>query len=184
MRIYIKNMVCNRCIMVVKNIIEQEGLKPVSVSLGHVELEQAPTAQQSERISTALKSVGFEILEDQKKKLIEQIKNIIIREIENEDRNNNYSEILSSSLNKEYSYLSKLFSEAEGTTIEKYIIDQKIEKIKELLVYGELTLNEISYKLGYSSVAHLSSQFKKTTGFSPTEFRRLKDHHRRPLDQV
>jgi AraC family transcriptional regulator len=177
-------MVCNRCIMVVKDILKKNGVQPVSVMLGDAELDQPPTVQQLQNISADLQAVGFEILEDQKKKLTEQIKNIITREVGKNDRDNNFSEILSSTLHKDYSYLSKLFSEAEGITIEKYIIDQKIEKVKELLAYDELSLSEIAFKLDYSSVAHLSSQFKKTTGFSPSNFRKLKDHHRRPLDEL
>ena len=184
--LYIKNMVCNRCIMVVKNIIEEAGLEPVSVELGEVELKVPPTDAQLERISKELENVGFEILTDQKKKIIERIKSSIVQHIQSDELDNahNFSDLLSSALNKEYSYLSKLFSEAEGITIEKYIIDQKIEKVKELLAYGELTLSEISYKMGYSSVAHLSSQFKKVTGFNPTDFRKQKNHHRKPLDEV
>lgn len=184
--LYIKNMVCNRCIMVVKNIIKEAGLVPVSVHLGDIELEKEPTGKQLEQVSKKLEEVGFEILTDQKKKIIEKIKNTIVQYIQREDLDDshNFSELLSSALNKEYSYLSKLFSEAEGITIEKYIIDQKIERVKELLAYGELTLSEISFKLGYSSVAHLSSQFKKVTGFNPSDFRKMKDHHRKSLDQV
>lgn len=179
-------MVCNRCVMVVRNIIEKAGLEPVSVELGDVELKEAPTDEQLEQIDKELESVGFEILTDQKRKIIEKIKSTIVQHIQGEEPDDtlNFSDLLSSALNKEYSYLSKLFSEAEGVTIEKYIIDQKIERVKELLAYGELTLSEISYKLGYSSVAHLSSQFKKVTGFNPTDFRKMKDHHRKPLDEV
>ena len=186
MNIFVKNMVCNRCVMVVKEIFEKAKVKPASVTLGQVVLNEPPSPEQMEIIETNLAAVGFEILTDQKRKIVEKIKNTIVKQIQNDDSENNlnFSEILSSSLNKEYSYLSKLFSEAEGITIEKYIIDQKIEKVKELLAYGELTLSEIAYKLGYSSVAHLSSQFKKVTGFNPRDFRKLNDHHRRPLDEL
>lgn len=179
-------MVCNRCVMVVRSIIEKAGLEPLSVELGDVELKQQPTDAQFEEINKALEDVGFEILTDQKKRTVEKIKSVIVRQIQNDDADDthNFSELLSAALNKEYSYLSKLFSEAEDITIEKYIIEQKIERVKELLAYGELTLSEISYKLGYSSVAHLSSQFKKVTGFNPTEFRKLKSHQRKPLDEV
>jgi AraC-like DNA-binding protein len=172
--------------MVVRDIIEEAGLQPVSVTLGDVELKQAPSESQLERVNERLSEVGFEILTDQKKRTVEKIKNAIVQYIQSEDLDDehNFSELLSSSLNKDYSYLSKLFSEAEGITIEKYIIDQKIERVKELLAYGELTLSEMSYKLGYSSVAHLSSQFKKVTGFNPSEFRKLKNHHRKPLDEI
>lgn len=172
--------------MVVRNIFENAGLQPLSVVLGDVELQDPPTSKQLEEINDALRSMDFEILNDEKKKIIEKIKNTIVAEIQNEspDSHRNFSEIISSALNKEYSYLSKLFSEAEGVTIEKYIIDQRIERVKELLAYGEMNLNEISYQLGYSSTAHLSSQFKKVTGFNPTEFRKQHHHQRRPIDEI
>lgn len=184
MHLYIKNMVCNRCIMVVKDIITKAGLHPVNVSLGDVELNEQPSTAQLQKINNELEQVGFEVLTDQKKQLIEKIKSTVINYLQQEDNQDNFSEILSSALHKDYSYLSKLFSEAEGTTIEKYLIDQKIEKVKELLAYGELTLSEIAFRLGYSSVAHLSTQFRKITGFTPSDFRKLKDHHRRPLDKL
>lgn len=171
--------------MVVRDIILKTGLQqPVNISLGDVELKEQPTAAQTAIIENELLSAGFEILTDQKKQLIENIKRVIIEHIQKEKFDNvgNFSNILSSVLNKDYSYLSKLFSEVEEITIEKYIIDQKIERAKELLTYGELTLSEISFKLGYSSVAHLSAQFKKTTGFNPSDFRKLKHHHRKALD--
>lgn len=177
-------MVCNRCIMVVEDILKRNGVEPVSVSLGTAELATTPDPEQLKKINASLEEVGFEVLEDQKKKLVEQIKSIILRELENDERNSNFSNIISSALHKDYSYLSKLFSEAEGVTIEKYIIDQKTEKVKELLAYGEMSLSEIAWKLNYSSVAHLSSQFKKITGFSPTEFRKQKNHLRRPIDKI
>lgn len=179
-------MVCNRCIMLVRTILKKEGIEPLSVKLGDVELKEPPTMQQLDKINKEMIAAGFEILTDQKKKIIERIKNTIVKKIQDNDFNNghNFSGILSSSLNKEYSYLSKLFSEVQGITIEKYIIDQKIERVKELLAYGELNLSEIAFELGYSSVAHLSAQFKKVTGFNPTEFRKLKDHNRKSLDEV
>jgi AraC-like DNA-binding protein len=172
--------------MVVKDIFEKSGLKPVQVSLGQVVLEVPPTADKLKEVEKKLSAVGFEVLTDQKRKIIEQIKNTVVKEIQKGESDNpyNFSGILSSSLNKDYSYLSRLFSEAEGITIEKFIIDQKIEKVKELLAYAELNLSEIAFRMSYSSVAHLSSQFKKITGFSPSEFRKLKDHHRRPLDEL
>lgn len=186
MELYIKNMVCNRCIMVVKQVFEQEGLHPVNVKLGEVELEKAPADKQLATIKTNLASLGFEVLDDQKRKIIEKIRTTIIKLIHNGEleENHKFSELLSHALHKDYSYLSKLFSEVEGITIEKYVILQKIEKVKELLAYDELSLSEIAFQLGYSSVAHLSAQFKKVTGFNPSEFRKLKDHHRKSLDNV
>lgn len=177
-------MVCNRCIMVVEDILKRNGVEPVSVSLGTAELATTPDPEQLKKINASLEEVGFEVLEDQKKKLVEQIKSTILRELGNEEREKNFSRIIANAMHKDYSYLSKLFSEVEGITIEKYIIDQKIEKVKELLVYGELSLTEIAYQLNYSSVGHLSSQFKKITGFNPTEFRKQKNHLRRPTDKI
>jgi AraC family transcriptional regulator len=186
MLLYIKNMVCNRCIMVVKQVFEQEGLPPLQVKMGEVELDKAPSNQQQTSIKARLGELGFEVLDDQKRKMIEQIRTTIIKLIQHGqlDEGHKFSDLLVQALHKDYSYLSKLFSEVEGITIEKYVILQKIEKVKELLVYDELSLSEIAFRLGYSSVAHLSAQFKKTTGFNPSEFKKLKDHHRKSLDDV
>ncbi|MBO9561275.1 MAG: helix-turn-helix transcriptional regulator [Niastella sp.] len=186
MELYIKNMVCNRCIMVVKQVFEKEGLHPLHVKLGEVELDKAPDSNLLGNIRTNLEALGFEVLDDQKSKTIEQIRTTIIKLIHagELDDNHKFSVLLSEALNKDYSYLSKLFSEVEGVTIEKYVILQRIERVKELLAYGELSLSEITFQLGYSSVAHLSAQFKKVTGFTPSEFRKLKDHNRKPLDNV
>ena len=179
-------MVCNRCVMVVKNIFTDAGAEPEAVILGKVTLPTPPTSSQYEKIEKKLNEVGFEILTDQKKKLVDQVKSVIVKNIQGDlsERNLNFSDILATSLNKDYSYISKLFSEAEGITIEKFIIDQKTEKVKEMLAYGEKSLNDIAFDMGYSSVAHLSSQYKKTTGFTPSEFKKLKDHHRKSLDNV
>jgi AraC-like DNA-binding protein len=170
----------------VRQVFEEAGYPPVSVKLGELQLEKMPVGADMDRLQQRLGELGFEILSDQKGRIIEKIKNIIIRQIREgqPDDHHKFSDILSSSLHKDYTWLSKLFSEVEGVTIEKYIINQKIELVKELLAYGELNLSEISYKLGYSSVAHLSAQFSKTTGFTPSAFRKLKDHHRKPLDKI
>ncbi len=185
MHLYIKNMVCNRCIMVVKDILEKAGQEVAAVKLGEAELKEHPGAMQMERITERLNAVGFELLTDQKKKTIEKIKNTILDKIRenNFDQKHNFSDLLSAALNRDYSYLSKLFSSSEGVTIEKYIIDQKIERVKELLAYGEHNLSEIAFLLNYSSTAHLSAQFKKVTGFSPSEFRKLTGR-RRSLDEL
>jgi AraC family transcriptional regulator len=169
-------MVCNRCIMVVKQVLEAEGLHPKNVKLGEVALEEAPAGQQLEAIRTQLASLGFEVLDDQKQKIIEQIRSTISRFIQSGelDDNHKFSDLLSNALHKDYAQLSKLFSEVEGITIEKYVILQKTERVKELLIYETLTLHEIAFRLGYSSVAHLSAQFKKVTGFTPSEFKKLK----------
>lgn len=186
--LYIKNMVCNRCIYMVDQIFKQSGLEPQSVKLGEVQLPAPPTAEQAKALEQKLHEFGFELLTDQKHRIIEKIKNLVIEHIHQDDHLKEkgplFSSILAEALRKDYSSLSKLFSEAEGITIEKYIIGQKIEKVKEWLAYDELTLSEMADRLGYSSVAHLSAQFRKTTGFTPTAFRKQKDHHRRSLDKI
>lgn len=171
-------MVCNRCIMVVKQVLEAEGLHPKNVKLGEVELDKAPAGRQLDAIRTRLASLGFEVLDDQKQKTIEQIRSTISRLIQagELDDNHKFSDLLSNALHKDYAHLSKLFSEVEGITIEKYVILQKIERVKELLIYETLSLQEIAFRLGYSSVAHLSAQFKKVTGFNPSAFKKLKGH--------
>ncbi len=179
-------MVCDRCILVVRQELEKLNLKPVSIKLGEAEITKEPTEKQLAQLKENLATLGFELLDDSRKKLIEKIKNIVIEQIHYSDTDDkhNFSEILSRKLLKDYSYLSNLFSDVEGITIEKYIINQKIEKVKELLVYDELSLSEIAFKLGYSSVAHLSSQFKKVTGLTPSHFKNLGGIHRKPLDKI
>ena len=178
----IKNMVCARCVRVVKEELEKLGLTVNEVQLG--EATVTGNADQEE-IKNALAAAGFELLEDKKARLIEQVKNYIIQLVQDpESRTANYSDLISEHIHKDYHYLSQLFSATENVTIEKYIILQKIERVKEWLVYDELSLSEMAYKLGYSSVAHLSSQFKQVTGFTPTTFKNLKAHNRKPLDEV
>ena len=184
--IYIRNMVCNRCIMVVTQEFEKAGLKPSSVKMGEVELTQKPSSVQMDKISNVLKDLGFEILDDQKQKLIEKIKTLLIDKIQAGEMEEHFilSDFIGKTFNKDYSQLSRLFSEVEGVTIEQFFIHQKIEKVKELIAYNELTLSEIAWKLGYSSVAHLSSQFKKVTGFTPTHYRNIRENKRKSLDEV
>jgi AraC-like DNA-binding protein len=186
MKLYIKNMVCQRCKMAVRQELQKLGLQPLSVELGEVELEEAPDAAKTEEIEEALNAIGFELIDDKKSRVIEKIKSLVIELIHQSDEQTRlkYSEYISNKLHYEYTYLSKLFSEVEGTTIEQYIIAQKIEKVKELLVYDELSLSEIAYKLGYSSVAHLSAQFKKVTGLTPSFFKSPGGRQRKPLDEV
>jgi AraC-like DNA-binding protein len=186
MQLYIRNMVCNRCILVVKNELEKIGYKPLTVQLGEVELKEELPPGELEIFQNRLNDLGFELIDDSKSKLIEKIKLLVIQLIHHGDgqMHENYSGYIASKLNKEYNYLSHLFSEVEGTTIEKYIINQKIERVKELLVYNELTLSEIADSLGYSSVAHLSGQFRKVTGLTPSYFKKLKENKRKPLDEV
>jgi AraC family transcriptional regulator len=185
--LHVKNMVCGRCIKSVATIFEQNDIVPGSVELGIVRLKEELNEEQLKKIKALLEAEGFVLLDDQKARLVDDIKRIIIELVHYgnlEEMNENLSEYLADKLHKEYSYLSSLFSSIENTTIEQYFILQKIEKVKEWLVYNEFTLSEIAFKLGYSSTAHLSSQFKKVTGFTPSQFKLLKDHHRKPLDQV
>lgn len=184
--LHIKNMVCNRCIMVVKNQLEQLGLQPVSVELGIAILPSKITDEVYHAVKVSLEPFGFELIDDKKSQMIEQIKDAIIELVHYNDNDLkvNLSDYLTSKLNRDYSSLSKLFSEVTNTTIEKYLIAQKIERAKELLVYGELSLNEIAYKLNYSSAAYLSAQFKSITSLTPSHFKKIKENKRKPLDEV
>lgn len=184
--LFIKNMVCNRCILVVQNELDKLGLPVKSIKLGEIVLENEPSAKDKEELEKVLVALGFELIDDRKSRIIEKIKNVIIELVHHQDNEtkNNLSEVLSKELHHDYNYLSNLFSEVEGTTIEKYFIAQKIEKVKELLVYDELSLSEIAFQLNYSSVAYLSNQFKKVTGLTPSHFKRIKEDKRKPLDQV
>jgi AraC-like DNA-binding protein len=179
-------MVCNRCILVVQQVLEKSGINFSKISLGEVETEGELSKEKVKQLATSLSEFGFELLDNSRQQIIEKIKNIVIQQVHytHEENNHNYSEILSKSLNKDYSYLSNLFSGVEGITIEKYIINQKIEKVKELIIYDELNLSEISFKLGYSSVAHLSNQFKKVTGLTPSHFKKVGQNKRKPLDEI
>lgn len=185
-KLYIKNMVCGRCIKVVKEELEKLGIKYNYVNLGEAELSEPIESNKLEQLRRSLLENGFELIDDSKNKLIEKIKTLIINSIyqSNKPEEINYSDHLSKQTGKPYTYLSSLFSSVENTTIEKYIISQKIERAKELLVYGELTLSEIAYQLGYSSSQHLSNQFKKVTGFTPTYFKNLKEQKRRFIDKI
>ena len=184
--IFIKNMVCDRCIMVVQNELEKLGLDAKNIKLGEVILSKEITSLEKENLSKTLEPLGFEVIDDKKGRIIEKIKNIIIDLVHHQDSDvkTNLSDVLSDKLHHDYNYLSNLFSEVEGTTIEKYFIAQKVEKVKELLVYNELTLSEIAFQLQYSSVAHLSNQFKSVTGLTPSYFKNLRADRRIPLDQV
>lgn len=179
-------MVCNRCIMVVRQEFEKAGLSPVNVIMGEVELASPLTDGQLKDLGSKLNELGFEILGSKAQKQIERIKNLLIKKVQSGEIEEHFSltEFLSASLNKEYTQLSRLFSEVEGLTIEQFFISQKIEKVKEWLVYNELNLSEIAWKLGYSSVAHLSNQFKKITGFTPSYFKTLGNKNRKSLDQI
>lgn len=187
MNIYIKNMVCNRCIMVVRQELEKLGLQPIQVTLGEVELKKELSQEEKKALRESLGTLGFELLDDKKARLVEKVKNAIIEIIHYGDDLDNrikFSKQIEKKVGVDYHSLSTLFSATEGTTIEKFIIHQRIEKVKELLVYNELTLSEIAYKTGYSSVQHLSTQFKKVTGLTPSYFKQIKNIKRKPLDEV
>ena len=186
MKLYIKNMVCNRCIMVVRDELEKAGFTPVHVTLGEADIGKELTADEKARIRQVLQPLGFSLIDDKKSQLIEKIKTLIVELVHQKDGelSTNLSEYLSSRINLDYHYLSNIFSEIEGNTIEKYFIAQKIERVKELLVYDELSLSEIAWQLHYSSVAHLSSQFKKVTGLTPSHFKNIRQQKRKPLDEV
>ena len=187
---YIKNMVCNRCVTAVQQVFEKTGLHLEKISLGEVNVyNETVTDEQLKQLDAELQSLGFERIDDRKARLIEGIKNKIIQLIHytnRVDRKHNWSSILSEEMHYEYNYLSNLFSSVEGITLEQYIIRQKIERAKELLFYDELNLSEIADRLGYSSVAHLSGQFKKITGLTPSELKKSReiDQARKPLDSI
>jgi AraC-like DNA-binding protein len=185
-KIYIKYMVSIRCKMVVKSELDKLGLHHGAIELGEVEVDGNITTEQREQLKAALHVSGLELMDDPKAILIEKIKNVIIEMVHysHEMPRVKYSEYISKKLNYDYTYLANIFSEVKGTTIEHYIIANKIERVKELLMYDELTLTQISYLLNYSSVAHLSNQFKKVTGLTPTFFKKIKDKRRNTLDNV
>jgi len=182
--IHIKNMVCPRCISAVEGFLQVQRIGYSEVKLGEVNLTNSISHEQKERLSESLMSQGFELLENEKSSLIAQIKAVVIAQVHHskESMKENFSSYLSKRLHHEYTALSKLFSSVEGITIEKYITAQKIEKAKELLYYDEMSLAEIAFQLDYSSSAYLSSQFKKETGMTPSEFKKLSDPKRRNLD--
>ncbi|MDP4266115.1 MAG: helix-turn-helix domain-containing protein [Bacteroidota bacterium] len=186
MKIYIKNMVSERCKIVVKSEIELLGFHCKIVELGEAQITENLSQLQLNRLNEALKETGLELIDDKKSIITEKIKNTIVELIHYSDEQLkiNFSDYLSEKLNYNYTYLANIFSEVQGTTIEHFIISHKIEKVKELLVYAGLTLTEISQRLKYSSVAHLSNQFKKITGLTPSNFRKLEHKKLIPLDNV
>jgi len=186
LKIYIKNMVCIRCKMVVKSELEKLGIQYTLVELGEAQINGPISPEQHNNLNVALKKSGLELMDDKKSILIEKIKNIIVELVHYSDGplKMNLSEHLTEKLNYDYTYLANLFSEVQGTTIEKFFINHKIERVKELLVYDELNLKEIAFKLHYSSVSHLSSQFKKITGLTPSHFKQLKHKRRIALENI
>jgi AraC-like DNA-binding protein len=186
MKLYIKYMVSLRCKMVVKEELKKLGLHYVVIDLGMVEILENITKKQHDQLQENLLKSGLELLDDKKSILIEKIKNVITEMIHYSDEvpKVNYSDFLSEKLGYDYTYLSNVFSEIKGITIQQYIITHKIERVKELLLYDELNLTEISYKLHYSSVAHLSNQFKKVTGLSPSFYKQLKQKRKGNLENM
>ena len=186
MKIFIKNMVCSRCIAAVDSIFNNMGIDVSQISLGEVETKNHLSDNTLRTLDLKLKSIGFEIVQGATQKLIEKIKTLVIQKVSEEDLPEDFvlSQFLSSTLHRDYSALSKLFSQNENVTLEHYFILQKIEKVKELLLYRERNLTEISQKLGYKSVQHLSAQFRKITGFSPTQFLNSKERKRIALDKI
>ena len=179
-------MVCSRCKMVIKDELIKFGVHPTSIELGEVEIKEELNIEKRSELNKTLELFGFELIDGKKSQLIEKIKNTIVDLVHYSDEQlkTNLSEHISQLLHHDYNYLSNLFSEVEGTTIEKYFISQKIEKVKELLKYDELSLSEIADHMGYSSVAYLSNQFKKQTGLTPTFYKSLKQNRRKNLDDL
>jgi AraC-like DNA-binding protein len=186
MKVYIKNMVCIRCKIVVRSEIENLGLQYESVELGVAVIKDPVSTNQLKELNAALKKSGLEIMDDKKSQLIEKIKVIVVELIHysEEPLNIKFSEYLAGQLHYDYTYLSNLFALTQGMTLEHYIIFHKIEKVKELLVYNEMTLTEIAYKMNYSSLSHLSKQFKKATGLTPSQFMKLKEIRFKERDKL
>ncbi|MBP6662020.1 MAG: helix-turn-helix transcriptional regulator [Paludibacter sp.] len=186
MKIYIKYMVSLRCKMVVKEELKKLGLHFIVVDLGEIEIMEDISDAQREELKNALLNSGLELMDDKRSVLIEKIKNVVVEMIHYSDElpKINYSDYISEKLDYDYTYLSNLFSEINGITIQQFIITHKIERVKELLFYDELNLTEISYRMQYSSVAHLSNQFKKVTGLTPSQFKHLKFKHRNQIEEI
>lgn len=179
-------MVSVRCKSVVKEELKKLGLHFIVVDLGEVEIMENISLEQRDQLKSALLEQGLELMDDKRAVLIGKIKNVIVEMVHHSEEpiKMNFSVFLSEKLNHDYTYLSNLFSEVQGTTIEQFIISHKVERIKELIIYGELNISQIAWKMNYSSVAHLSNQFKKVTGLSPSHFKKLKDKRRSPIEEI
>ena len=186
MKLYIKYMVSLRCKMVVKDELRKMGLHFIVVDLGEIDIMENINAEQREELKAALLVSGLELMDDKKAVLIEKIISVIVEMVHYSDEmpSKNYSDYISEKLHYDYTYLSNIFSEVKGITIQQFIIIHKIERIKELIIYDELNITEIAYKMNYSSVAHLSNQFKKITGLTPSHFKQLKDKRRSPIEEI
>lgn len=179
-------MVCPRCIKAVSSILQKLDIPYTSIKLGEVELVSALDLKKKLSLSIELQDAGFSLINDRKSQLIEQMKSLVVQKIHHSDEELDikWPDYISDELNLDYKYLSSLFSSVESITFEQYIINQKIERVKELIVYDELTLSEIAFQLHYSSVAYLSNQFKKVTGMTPTRFKKSVDKNRKSLDEI
>ena len=186
MKIYVKNMACESCKVVVMEALEELKIIPIKVELGEIETKEDISDAEKNKLNSKIKKVGLELLEKKQGVLIEKIRKVMIDYVYKSDEKPNvkFSVLLSEVLNHSYTYLANFFSEVEATTIEQYIIALKIERIKELIIFGEHTFSEIAYKLHYSSVAHLSSQFKKITGLTPSHFKALKEKRRTTIQNI
>jgi AraC-like DNA-binding protein len=186
MKLYIKNMVSVRCKMIVKQELQKLGLHFIIVELGEVDIMETIFGEKLEQVKIALLQSGLELMDNKRSVLIEKIKNTIVEMVHHthEMIKVNFSDYLSEKLNHDYTYLANLFSEVQGTTIEQFVISHKIERIKELIIYDELNITEIAWKMNYNSVAHLSNQFKKVTGLSPSHFKQLKVKRRNPIEEI
>jgi len=179
-------MVSNRCKLAVKEVLKNRGLHFIVVDLGEVDIMENISTEEREQLKKDLLISGLELMDDRRAVLIEKIKTVIIEMVHHteDEMNVNFSHFLSEKLNHSYTYLANLFSEVQGTTIEQFIIAHKTERVKELIMYGELNMTEIAWKMNYSSVAHLSNQFKKITGLTPSHFKQLKDKRRSPIEEI
>ncbi|MET3981935.1 MULTISPECIES: helix-turn-helix domain-containing protein [unclassified Mucilaginibacter] len=187
MILHIKNMVCDRCLMVVRQQLENLHFQVTDLVLGKATIDPDPDESHLLEIGSSLKLMGFELIDSEKQQIVERIKNLVIQQVHYTDLSKshiNFSDLLSSQLFKDYAYLSRLFSEYEDITIEKFIIQQKVEKVKELLEYGQANLNEIAFQMGYSSSAHLSAQFKNVTGLTPSQYKTGEKNERKSLDKI
>lgn len=186
MKIYVKNMACESCVIFVKDTLDEMKIPVFKVELGEIETKQDVSDDKKKKLDSTIKTAGMELLEKKQGVLIEKIKRLMIEFVANSEHQPEvkFSELVSKELNHSYTYLSNLFSEVEVTTIQQYMIALKIERVKELIIFGDDTLSEISYKLNYSSVSHLSNQFKKATGLTPSHFKALKDKRRTTIEKI
>jgi AraC-like DNA-binding protein len=186
MRLFIKYMVSIRCVSAVKKVLKDCNIHPENTQLGEIEIPDSTNKDQLSLLESKLKAIGFELMEDKKAQMIEKTINVIIDMIHNQEDNPkmNYSEYISQKIHFDYTYISNVFSHLKGMTIQHFIILHKIERIKELIIYNELTISEIAWKMNYSSAAHLSNQFKKMTGLSPSTFKALKIRLRTPIEEL